>query len=68
MPKQQKSRTPKTSKGTGVGARKTRLTEVEKALFGGGCVKTVTQKRTKRARLILQRAEQDAGVIAADYS
>ena len=60
MPHSKAKRAQKTSKGEHGGARKTRLTEVQKVLISnGGCLKAVTQKRTNRARKILIAKEHD---------
>jgi hypothetical protein len=65
MPKQQRARTPKTSKGIHGGAKKVRLDEVTKVLLGGGCLAAVGNKRTKRARKHLIAKKHD---IYPEYS
>lgn len=56
MPKQQRARTPKTSKGIHGGGGKYRPTAVEKILFGGGALRTINNSSSKRAKKII--AEQ----------
>lgn len=50
MPRQQKSRTPKTSKGIHGGGGKTTLDPITKVLLGGGAYRSIKNQRTKRAR------------------
>ena len=42
MPMSKKKREHKVSGGTGVGSRKVRLTELQKALMGGGAMARIT--------------------------
>lgn len=51
MAKQQKSRTPKTSKGIhGGGGKGAPMTETFKVLNGGGALRAITNTKSKRAR------------------
>lgn len=43
MPRQQKSRTPKTSQGIHGGGGKTRLTGIQKILLGGGLYRNINK-------------------------
>lgn len=69
MPKQQRARAHKESKGIHGGARKTRLSEVNKVLISnGGCLKAIGSKRTHRARKILAKQDHDVFSGHKDYA